>query len=173
MVYTKISPFVRAIGFVGCIFLFPAFVSGDEFSAEPTFKNPSVCDAELWNFVYRPGRLEIQNECIRVTGVISNIRVASDGDYHINLRLDAQYRHLLNDVNMRKQNGDLVLEPVCQKEPARHKTPAIRACKGFLKFNIMVIPEIGARVAVTGSYVIDLYHGWAEIHPVTSIASVP
>lgn len=136
---------------------------------------PPECDTKLWEHVYRPGRLEILNPCIRVSGVITRGRAgrASDGDDKLFLRPDPQYRHLLNDRNMRRQNGELVLEWICQAEFAPHKKAAKKACKGFPKSKIQKIPEPGARVAVIGSYVLDMGHGgWAEIHPVTSIAPI-
>jgi hypothetical protein len=33
----------------------------------------------------------------------------------------------------------------------------------------MIIPSVGDKVVVQGSYVLDQDHGWMEIHPVTSI----
>jgi hypothetical protein len=36
--------------------------------------------------------------------------------------------------------------------------------------SITPIPEVGARVQITGSYVLDMEHGgWAEIHPVSNM----
>lgn len=134
------------------------------------------CDAKLWDHVYRPGRLEILNPCIRVTGVITRgrARKAKDGDDKLFLRLDPQYRYLLNDWNTRKQQGDMVLEWICQADFAPNKKAAKKACEGFPKSKIQKIPEPGTRVAVVGSYVLDIGHGgWAEIHPVTSITVLP
>lgn len=173
MRYSKIFVFLSVLIFAGGCVLMSEIVRAWPVEETQGGERP-VCDAALWDYVYKPGRLEILNPCIRVTGEITNVRVAADGDYHVNLRLDSPYRHLLNDWNTRRQNGDLVLEPVCQKEAARHKTQAIKACKGFSKSKIMVIPEVGTRVAVVGSYVLDMGHGgWAEIHPVTSIVPLP
>lgn len=130
---------------------------------------PPVCDAGLWSYVYNPSRLEIKNPCIRVTGEIRSIRKEKDGDYHILVRLDQQYRYLLNNENKKRQNGNLVVEPVCQIKVASEKPRAKDACRGFPQSKIMDIPEGGARVVITGSYVLDLHHGWMEIHPVTRI----
>lgn len=137
---------------------------------------PPECDATLWDYTYRPGRLEILNPCIRVTGVITRGRKgkASDGDDKLFLRPDPQYRHLLNDQSLRKQNGELVLEWICQAEFAPHKKAAKKACEGFPKEKVQKIPEPGVRVSVVGSYVRDIGHGgWAEIHPVSSIVLLP
>ena len=46
------------------------------------------------------------------------------------------------------------------------------ACQDFHQ-NIEV-PPVGTHVELTGSYVLDKEHGnWAEIHPVTSITTIP
>lgn len=126
------------------------------------------CDPQLWDHVYRPGRLKVIEECMEVKGVIRKIRVAKDGDYHIQLELDPSYSHLLNEKNIKKQDGNLVLEPICQK-PVKQES-AKEACAGFNKF--MHIPPVGTRVKVAGSYVLDVPHGWMEIHPVTSIIEI-
>jgi hypothetical protein len=101
-----------------------------------------------------------------VTGTIESIRVEKDGDYHIRLKVDAQFSNLINSANVKGQYGDLVLEPICQKPITQQD--AIAACANFHQ-NIS-IPSVGTHVNVTGSYVLDKEHGgWAEIHPVTSI----
>ena len=125
-----------------------------------------VCYAYLWNHVYNPGRLEVMKECTEVTGVIEHVKSEADGDLHIRLRLDTEFSSLLNDENMNQQEGDLVLEPVCQREVAQ--LDAIDSCRGFS--NILEIPPVGTHVRVDGSYVLDKPHGWMEIHPVSRIA---
>jgi hypothetical protein len=34
------------------------------------------------------------------------------------------------------------------------------------------LPQIGERVKVTGSYVVDIHNGWKEIHPVSGIEQI-
>ena len=63
---------------------------------------------------------------------------------HMTLAVDAPYRYLLNDAN----EGLLVVE--LMPRDGDH-LPA---------------PEVGARVVLTGAWVLDTDHGWNEIHPV-------
>src|SRR3954453_14986849 len=61
------------------------------------------CDPSLWSHVYagdprrfsRPqDRLQIIQNCVSVTGTIESARPEKDGDFHIRLRLDPQYRSM-------------------------------------------------------------------------------
>src|SRR5229473_1376396 len=72
------------------------------------------CNQSLWQYVYNPGRLQILNPCISVTGAVEEVRKEADGDVHIRFRLDRQFTTLLNEKNISSQQGDLVLEPICQ-----------------------------------------------------------
>jgi hypothetical protein len=133
-------------------------------------ENTPACNAKLWNHVYNPKRLQVIDSCKTVTGVIQKIKTEADGDMHIQLKLDSQYSNLLTKANVNGQNGNLVLEPICQKKVTQKD--AISACKNF-SYELK-IPKIGTHVKVTGSYVLDLQHGkWAEIHPVSSIEASP
>jgi hypothetical protein len=125
------------------------------------------CDASLWGHVYHPARLTQIHPCIRVTGTIVLERPEKDGDIHIRLKPDKQFMALLNAKNKSRQAGDLVLEPICVNIPTQ--ADAIQPCRGLT--NHVVIPSLGAHVAVTGTYVDDVEpnHGWMEIHPVTLI----
>jgi hypothetical protein len=128
--------------------------------------SPGQCDQTLWDHVYNPARLQIVDRCKIVTGIIESIRVESDGDFHIRLRVDPQFASMINSASVNGQFGDLVLEPICVNPVTQ--PDAIAACANFHQ-NID-IPPIGTHVTVTGSYVHDLEHGgWSEIHPVTSV----
>ena len=139
-------------------------------TAVTTSSSSNRCDQSLWNHVYQSSRLQIVNRCITVSGIIESIRSEPDGDSHIRLKLDSQFTKLINLANIKDQFGDLVLEPICQHTVIQPN--AFFACNDFHQ-NIN-IPPIGAHVKVTGSYVLDTWHGkWAEIHPVSSITSLP
>jgi hypothetical protein len=128
------------------------------------------CDQSLWNHVYQSSRLQIVNRCITVSGIIESIRSEPDGDSHIRLKLDSQFTKLINLANIKDQFGDLVLEPICQHTVIQPN--AFFACNDFHQNTN--IPPTGTHVKVTGSYVLDTWHGkWAEIHPVSSITSLP
>jgi hypothetical protein len=126
------------------------------------------CDKTKWNYVYDPGRLEIKDACKTVTGIIEERNADEDGDEHMLLRLDAGQEGLLTDRNMKKKNGDLVIEAVCINKITRKSAKG--ACKGYV--NDVWLPPAGDHVRVTGSYVVDSHNGWTEIHPVSSIVKM-
>ena len=119
--------------------------------------------------VYHPDRLKILQPCITVTGRIEFIRHEPDGDYHVGLKLDPQFHDLVNSCNSTcldgAEHGDLVVEPVCMTTPTQ--ADAVGACSGYR--NPIVIPPVGSHVSMTGAYVLDLDHGWTEIHPLQEV----
>lgn len=116
--------------------------------------------------------------CITVTGKVIAVRREADAARHILLMLDddgtatgaAQILSLLNSVNMTKQKGCLVVEPICVDKKVRQKD-AIAACKGYV--NRVTIPRVGDHVAVSGVHVLDKQHGHMELHPVSQISVIP
>lgn len=131
--------------------------------------NSSDCDTSLWKFVYHPYRLRVIKKCFTARGTIEEIRKEKDGDDHIRLKLDAGQDSLLNERNIKKQDGDLVVEVICINKILQ--PDAIEPCKNCP--DKIQIPPIGSHVAVSGSYVIDEHHGWAEIHPATKMEIIP
>ena len=137
-----------------------------------------TCDVSLWEHVYHgrfasaEDRLQVLNPCLTVSGVIVQARPERDGDWHVQLDLDPEYRSLLNQANLDKQHGYLVVEPICSKRVSQRDTIAEGVCDGFSQI-IFTRDLIGKRVAATGAYVIDSEHGWMELHPVTSIVPIP
>ena len=118
--------------------------------------------------VYSPDRLQLLAACVTVTGTVDVIRTESDGDLHVLLRLDAGQEKYINTKNASAENGDLVLEPVCVNTPSQ--VDAVSACAGYK--NPLPIPAVGTHVSVTGAWVLDLDHGWMEIHPVAAFDGV-
>jgi hypothetical protein len=121
--------------------------------------------------VYHPERLHVRSRCRTVTGVVVSVVHEPDGDYHINLHVDPKYAGLLNARNNSAEGGNLVLEIIPSDEPGctpgkppimPYGTYDYGLCTGA---NIGAPPR-GARVSVTGPYVLDANHGWMEIHPV-------
>jgi hypothetical protein len=133
------------------------------------------CDKTLNAHVYHPQRLIVKNQCIAVTGTIvdatngkqsDGVRHEADGDTHGWLKLDPQFKKLLNKGNMSNEGGNLVFEIIC-KYPVT-QTDAKSSCKSF--DSSVEIPPVGSRVKIIGRYVQDTMHAkWMEIHPVTSI----
>jgi len=132
----------------------------------PKNSNSAVnCDTSLWKYVYNRKRLEITEICKTVTGVIEESNADEDGDQHMLLKLDKGQKSILTQRNIKKKQGDLVIEAVCINNVSLKKVG--NTCKGYV--NHIQLPHIGDHVKVTGSLVIDSHNGWAEIHPITSI----
>ncbi len=126
------------------------------------------CDTSLWKYVYNPARLEIVDKCKTVTGIIEESSADEDGDQHMLLKLDNGQEGLLTKKNMKKKQGDLVIEAVCANNTNLEKVG--NTCNGYL--NHILLPKVGDHVKVTGSLVIDSHNGWEEIHPITKIEVV-
>ena len=167
---------VRAIAlflFVGGCSFFVAYRLSHAPQTSETQAPPQAshgqCDQTLWQYVYHPARLEVLGEpCISVTGSVEKIRKEADGDLHILFHLDQQFESLLNQKNVSRQYGDLVLEPICQGKvrQADAEEPCSRYNGPYFE------PQIGQRYLVSGTYVHDADHGWNELHPVTSMQPV-
>ena len=138
---------------------------GTNNKTDSTKKSTMDCDAGLWKFVYDPERLQVLDKCKMVAGTIEESNADEDGDQHMLLKLDKEYENLLTERNIKKKQGDLVIEAVCINNITRKK--AIGACNGYV--NNIELPKVGEYVRVTGRYVIDSHNGWSEIHPISSI----
>jgi len=121
------------------------------------------CKAELWKYVYRPGRLKVIEPCTAVEGRVATVHRAADGDLHIGLEPDQ--KSVLNLINVMHARRRLIVEAICA-HPSTEKEPKA-ACAGFS--SSIHAPDIGDRVRVIGAYVTDTENGWREIHPVTRI----
>ena len=124
----------------------------------------NACDSfnTVWPHVYHPSRFSFFDSCISVTGIIKSIRQERDGDLHIQLELDSEFVSMLNYKNLKHQNGYLVCEIICVTSVSQ--SDAIVPCLHYV--NNISIPRPGDYVSITGPHVLDLEHGWVEIHPV-------
>jgi len=126
-------------------------------------RGPS-CDMSLWAHVYHgrfpsaEDRLQVINPCLTVSGIIVKARSEKDGDWHIQLDLDPEYRSLLNKANLEEQHGYLVLEPICSHRITKSATMVEGVCDGFSQ-RIFTKDLIGKRVTAMGAYVMDRQHG--------------
>ena len=127
----------------------------------------SVC-RDPTEHVYHPYRLQLRNRCLTVTGSVFAVRSEPDGDYHILLKLDAPYANLINSANVSGEHGDLVLEPVCELPVTQQD--AIASCAGVAP--PIARPAVGSHVSATGAYVLDVDHGWMELHPLWEIHAI-
>jgi len=135
-------------------------------AVDPTPGQSSAgCDPALWKYVYNPTRLKVLAQCKTVTGIIEESNADDDGDQHMLLKLDKGQDGLLTERNMKKKQGDLVIEAVCANKVKLKKVGT--TCNGYI--NHVQIPAVGAHVRVTGTLVDDTHNGWNEIHPITKI----
>jgi hypothetical protein len=137
----------------------PTYVPSAPTSAKPMCGDPHA-------HVYNPDRLHLLAACVRVTGVVDAIRTEADGDLHVLLHLDPGQQRYINSKNS-LEGSDLVLEPVCVDTPTQ--ADATAACEGYT--NPLTIPAVASHVSVTGAWVLDVDHGWMEIHPVSSFGA--
>jgi len=144
------------------------------------------CDDSLWQHVYNPQRLIVNQKCTTVTTVTGTIvdatkppetpepdgvRHEADGDTHGWLKVDPQFANLLNAGN-NAEGGNLVFEIVCKYTVTQPDAKGTPGCQGYT--GTLTIPPVGSHVRIVGSYVQDKEHKqWMEIHPVTSITVIP
>lgn len=134
----------------------------------------SVCPANPLANVYHPYRLQVQNACQIVTGVVASAGQTMDGDIHMQISLDPSESNLLNSVNMAKTSGQLIAEIVPADQPGCTPGRPPKPPHGTYNYGIctgrdLQTPNIGDRVTLVGSYNLDTDHGWMELHPVWSI----
>ena len=133
----------------------------------------SRCNSSLWNFMANPpGRFKIINKCVTVTGTVLSINPQPDGDTDFPLSLDPTYKNMVTKANFNSvMLGGIWSEMICQHpETSSEVQPFKRGeCNGF-NGPIFNVPQVGQRIRVTGTYLLDLREqGHAEIHPVSSI----
>lgn len=116
------------------------------------------CERTPLVHVYHPQRLRVLETCADVTGAVVAWRREHDGDYHVNMRIDAP--GWTNAVNDSRQHGLTVVEFVpLMPQPARFYA--------------------GQRLRIVGTKVADQQHkprgaglGWVEMHPVFRVEDV-
>jgi hypothetical protein len=166
-------------GWVGATYIAAGIQEPTAELAAP-FSSSTGCDATLWDHVYNPERLIVKQKCISVTGTIvdatngrrsDGVRKEADGDTHGWLKVDPQFKNLLNAGNISDEGGNLVFEIVCKFKVTQEDAKA--ACP--LSYHTPVqLPAIGSHVQIVGSYVQDTFHAkWMEIHPVSDITVIP
>jgi hypothetical protein len=110
---------------------------------------PSSCPSPALRGVYHQYRLQVLGTCRTYRGVVIAVRPEEDGDYHVVVRPDPGFGRFLNQDNRTEQHGGLVTEIM----------PGQR----------LGVPFVGEHVEEFGTWVLDLDHGWQEIHPIWSI----
>jgi hypothetical protein len=117
--------------------------------------------------VHNPDRLRVLAACQHASGIIVDVAYEDDGDYHLWFKVDPGYEFLLNFENHFQGRPALLGEitPDCPSETNPTSAAAAARCP---KTNLP-IPKVGDHIAVDGPWVLDVDHGWREIHPVDSI----
>ncbi len=132
-----------------------------------TASSSACTNPESLKHVYNPKRLVVLDLCKTVSGTVVKIIKENDGDTHIRLKVDPQYADTINQINIDRQGGNLVVEVVCAYEVTQ--ADAINACSGYE--NKIPLPGVNDHVVITGQFVSDTEHGgWNEIHPVYGIS---
>ena len=93
--------------------------------------------------------LKILSECEKAVGKVKHVQEMPDGDYKFLLKLDKEYKSLLNKDNKKKTGGNLVVEIVPKDQDSKY----------------IELPNKGDKVEVWGTWIIDEPKGWNEIHP--------
>jgi uncharacterized protein YraI len=167
------------VGWVWSKFITVSAKSTPAIAKAPINPTEATCDASLWNHVYHPQRLIINQQCTAVMGTIvdatagkksDGVRHEPDGDTHGWLQVDSGFENLLNAGNVSDEGGNLVFEIVCRFPVTQADAKA--ACEGYT--DTVTLPPVGSHVRIVGTYVQDTFHAkWMEIHPVTSISVIP
>ena len=124
-----------------------------------------ICDTTLWSHVYHNYRLIPHNSCTYAIGYVQDIYTEPDGDYHIKLKVEPDFKYMLNSKNYSQEDSNLICEIICANQISQ--PDAEEPCQNYSSG--VYVPNTGEHVKITGSYVTDNSHGWNEIHPVTSI----
>ncbi len=140
--------------------------TGGEPQESTASQQPSACiNPEPLKHVYNSSRLVVLDPCKTVSGTVVRIIKETDGDIHIRFKVDPQYEDIINQANVDKEGGNLVVEIVCAFEVTR--ADAMEVCSGYE--NKIPVPVVNDHIAITGQLVLDTKHGWNEIHPVYGI----
>lgn len=97
--------------------------------------------------------LRVLAECQDAIGTVMHTKKMDDGDYKFFLKLDEQFKFLVNEKNDDKTDGFLVVEIV----------PPDQDIQG------VYLPKDGDNVHIWGAWVTDKPKGWHEIHPTWKI----
>ena len=111
------------------------------------------CPSNPLQGLQRPGQqtvLDGANPCRTVTGTVRSHHIEHDSDCHINFNVDAAYKGLLNGVNNSAAGGSLITE--------------------IIPSHWLSIPNVGARVTMTGTWTNDHATGWNELHAIWSLS---
>jgi len=93
--------------------------------------------------------LKVLAECQEAVGIVKHTKKMDDGDFKFFLELDEKYKFLVNEKNIQKTDGFLVVEIVPPDQNVEN----------------VYLPKTGDQVHIWGAWVTDKPKGWHEIHP--------
>jgi hypothetical protein len=135
-----------------------------------------VCESDPLAGVHDPDRLTVLTKCATFVGTVVRAPKLnpSDGDVTFNATPDPGSASMLNAQN--RAEGGLHLEivprdqPGCPPgQPAKGSEDNLGKCSG----RDVVFPPLGAHIRVTGTWVLDTWNNWNEIHPVWKVEILP
>ncbi len=117
--------------------------------------------------MWQPDRLRVLKPCQHAAGVVVQVITEPDGDRHLWFHVDPSYESLLNAENHFQGKPAMLAEitPDCPLETNPPDANSAARCPA----SHLPIPGPGDRIDIYGPWVMDLDHGWNEIHPVDSI----
>jgi len=114
-----------------------------------TLTGPNCRTGNVLSGASNEGDLKVLAECQEAVGIVKHTKKMDDGDYKFFLDLDEKYKFLVNDKNIQKTDGFLVVEIVPQDQNIEN----------------VYLPKTGDQVHIWGAWVTDKPKGWHEIHP--------
>ena len=93
--------------------------------------------------------LKVLAECQDAVGDVMHTKNMDDGDYKFLVKLEDEYKFLINDKNDEKTDGLLIVEVVPKDQDIK----------------TVDLPKEGDKVHIWGAWVTDKPKGWHEIHP--------
>jgi hypothetical protein len=117
--------------------------------------------------VHNPDRLRVLDPCKHAVGIAVDVAFENDGDYHVWFKVDPGFEYLLNlEDHFQAQPAMLAeITPDCAEATNPPDAQSAARCPK----SKLSIPVIGNHIAIDGPWVLDLDHGWREIHPVNAI----
>ncbi len=134
--------------------------------AVPIPTHTTTCDVGAHDaHVYAPSRLQSVWPCIQVAGVVKHFALNNaNGEYDLEVELDAQYKSFLTPANYAKTNGRLRVTIICYATPTEEI--ARKACENFPEKLRIAPPAVGQSAWFEGRLVVDrTREEIAAVHP--------
>ncbi len=116
----------------------------------PTQFEPT-CPARPLLGVYEPSRLRVLGRCEWFVGTVGRIQDLPDRDVRVDLVPGPRYRRFVNAANEAKLGGMF---------------PAVMI---FGQPQAFILPDVGDRMVILGTWVRNVAEGWNEMHPVWEV----